>query len=212
MSQPKNIMVACDQIDPPQNACKIKPQKVKRLVKSIQANGLLQPPGVVAIGDRYRLVYGNHRFQAWQKLGHTEIEVRLLPPDTSVGQELSISLQENHVRENEDFEDTFARVEQRAKQMNCSFKKAAELENVSPTYVSRAKKILDRLGRGVIQKSQRKRRGHVCLVRNRLCQRRKTSARVARRLLSRLPQSRIAGQSREAKNKGCRQKSHDWSN
>ncbi len=141
MSQPKNIVIACDLIDPPNDACKIKPDKVERLAKSVKVNGLLQPPGVVAVGDRYRMVYGNHRFHAWLGLGNSEIEVRVLPPSTSTEQELSISLQENHVREDECFFDTLARVEKRAKQRKCSFKEAAKLEDVNPNYVSRVKRI-----------------------------------------------------------------------
>lgn len=150
----KNIVVACDLVDSPNDACKIKPSKVERLMKSIRSSDLLQPPGVVEANGRYRLVYGNHRFHAWQRLGHTEIEVRLLPPETTEGEELSISLQENHVREKEDFEDTLTRVETRAKHMGCSFKKAAEAENVNPAYVSRARKIVNRLGSEVIQKAR----------------------------------------------------------
>ncbi len=151
MSRSRNVIVPCGLIDPPDNACKVKPRKVAKLAKSIETNGLLQPPGVVAVGNRYRVVYGNHRFHAWLELGHAEIEVRVLPPDTTADQELSISLQENHVREKEDFDDTLARVEKRAKQMKCSFKKAAEIENVNPTYVSRARKIMQSLGSKVVQ-------------------------------------------------------------
>ena len=153
MSQAKNIVVPCDRIDPPNNACKIKPAKVKKLIQSIKANGLLQPPGVIQVGDRFRIVYGNHRFQAWLQLGNQEIEVRVLPADTN---ELSISLQENHVREPEDFEDTLARVEKRAKQLGCSLKRAAELENVKPAYISRAKKIVKNLDDAVIRLSKEK--------------------------------------------------------
>lgn len=151
MSEPKNIVVSCDLIDPPNDACKIKPDKVDRLVKSIEANGLLQPPGVIAVGNRFRTVYGNHRLHAWLKLGHSEIEVRVLPSDTTQEQELSISLQENHVREDEDFLDTLARVEKRAKQMSCTFKKASEVEHVNPAYVSRAKKIVKNLDERVLR-------------------------------------------------------------
>jgi ParB/RepB/Spo0J family partition protein len=135
------MIVACGLIDPPNDACKIKPKKVARLVKSIEANGLLQPPGVVAVEARYRIVYGNHRLHAWRKLGHSKIEVRVLSADTSAEQELSISLQENHVREDEDFFDTLARVEKRAKQRDCTFKEAAKLEDVNHAYVSRVKRI-----------------------------------------------------------------------
>ena len=79
-----------------------------------------------------------------------------MPPETSSEEELSISLQENHVREKEDFDDTLARVEKRAKQLGCSFKKAAELEQVNPAYVSRAKKIVDRVDPKVLELAKAK--------------------------------------------------------
>ena len=90
MAQPQNVVITCDLVDPPNDACQIKPHKVKRLAQSIHVNGLLQPPGVVKVGQRFRLVYGNHRFHAWQTLGHAKIEVRVLPSETSAEQELSI--------------------------------------------------------------------------------------------------------------------------
>lgn len=142
MPATKNILVRCDQIDPPKHARKLDQDKVDRLAKSIATNGLLQSPGVVATGDRYRLVYGNHRLHAWIKNGHDQIEVRLLGDESSDVSELSISLQENHVREAESFDDALKRVEQRAKELGCSFSRAAELEQVKPAYVSRARKIV----------------------------------------------------------------------
>ena len=137
----KTVSIACDLIKPPSHACKLKPKKVERLAKSIAANGLLQPPGVIATGDRYRIVYGFHRFKAWQSLGNDGIEVRLLPPDTTEAAELNISLQENHVRESEDFEDTLLRLEQVAKAKGCSLTKAAADAGVSRSYVSKIRKI-----------------------------------------------------------------------
>ena len=167
MSQAKNIVVNCDQVAPPNNACKLKPKKLDKLVKSIKANGLLQPPGVIKNGDRYRIVYGHHRFKAWQRIGHQEIEVRLLPADTTASKELSISLHENHVREKEDFDDTLARVENRAKDLGCSFKQAAELENVNEAYVSRAKKIVKKLGQQLVRTAKEKGVGFFSPLRNR---------------------------------------------
>lgn len=145
MPEPRNVVIECDLIDPPNDACKIKSTKVERLAKSIEQNGLLQPPGVVVDEERYRIVYGHHRFHAWLKLGHSEIEVRVLPSGTSAEQELSISLQENHAREDEDFFDTLARVEKRAKQRGCKFKEAAKLEGVKHSYISRVKRIYTRI-------------------------------------------------------------------
>ena len=154
MSEPKNMVIACDLIDPPNDACQIKPKKVQRLAKSIKTNGLLQPPGVVAVDGRYRIVYGNHRLHAWRLLGQSKIEVRVLSADTSAEQELSISLQENHVREDEDFLDTLARVEKRAMQRGCTFKEAAKLEDVNPNYVSRVKRIKKEINEAVLEKAR----------------------------------------------------------
>ena len=149
----QNLIIPCDQIEPPNNACKIKPKKVEKLIKSIKVNGLIQPPGVIKDGDKYRLVYGHHRLKAWQQIGHAKIEVRLVPSDAN---ELSISLQENQVREPEDFEDTVIRVKRRAKDLGCTDKRAAEIENVNPAYISRAKKILKKLDSQVLALAKEK--------------------------------------------------------
>lgn len=156
MQHPKNLVVDCGLIDPPNNACKLKPKKIEKLIASFRANGLLQPPGVVEAQGRFRIIYGHHRFRAWQKMGHSEIEVRVLPPELVKSRELSISLQENHVREPEDFEDTLARVELRAKELGCTFKDAAQAENVNPAYISRAQKIVRNLAPAVLKKARSK--------------------------------------------------------
>ena len=138
-------LVACQLIDPPNSACKLKPDKVKRLAKSIHENGLLQAPGVIQDGQRFRIVYGFHRFKAIESLGRKEIEVRLLPPDTTAEAELTISIQENHIREAEDYEDTLARIEQIAIAKSCSIEKAAADTGVSSSYASKARQIKKRL-------------------------------------------------------------------
>ncbi len=138
---PEIRSIPCLQIDPPNNACKLKPAKVDRLARSIKNSGLLQPPGVIPVGQRFRIVYGFHRFMACQKLGQECIEVRILPPETTADAELSISLQENHIREPEDVEDTLVRIEQLASSRKCSIAKASEMVGVSGSYASKARKI-----------------------------------------------------------------------
>ena len=155
----KTHRVACDLIDPPNNACKLKPEKVKRLAKSIRENDLLQPPGVIQDGQRFRIVYGFHRLKAIELLGRKEIEVRVLPSDTTAEAELTISIQENHIREPEDYEDTLARIEQVAIAKSCSIAKAAADVGVSGSYASKARQISKRLSPEAKEIAKTKRAG-----------------------------------------------------
>ena len=144
--------IPLDKIDRMQPARKLDLQLVKRLAKSItQHDGLFQPVGLVPDGDRYRLIWGNHRLEACILAGRNSIESRLLPPDTTPDQELAYSLQENHLRAEEDIESTLVRVEAYATAKKCSFAKAANAVGVSKSYVSKAQKIVQSLGPQVMK-------------------------------------------------------------
>jgi ParB-like chromosome segregation protein Spo0J len=57
-----NITVAQDRRRPMDR------EKVDELAESIRRQGLLQPIGVQRLADRYRLIWGAHRFEAWAHL------------------------------------------------------------------------------------------------------------------------------------------------
>ncbi|MCA9217972.1 MAG: hypothetical protein KDB27_33105, partial [Planctomycetales bacterium] len=59
-----------------------------------------------------------------------ELAARILPEGTTAADELNYSLIENHVRCDEDFESTVARVEEIAELLGCSFSKAAKEEQL----------------------------------------------------------------------------------
>lgn len=48
------------------------------LMASIKKDGLLQPVGLIKDGDKYNLVFGNRRLEAFKKLGKTDIPAVIL--------------------------------------------------------------------------------------------------------------------------------------
>ena len=142
MSQIPTQMVTVDQIDPAEDQRAIVQTNIDKLVESIElVDGLLQPIGIIPVGDRYRISWGTNRLEAHKRLGRLKIEARVLPPDTTPEQEMVYSLQENHIRAAESFEDTLVRVESLAQRKKCSFAKAAETVGVTGTFVSKAQAI-----------------------------------------------------------------------
>lgn len=53
----------------------IDPDELDGLMQSIKTTGLLQPIGVIKNGSGYEICYGNRRFLACSKLGHTHMPV-----------------------------------------------------------------------------------------------------------------------------------------
>ncbi len=138
--------ISVDQIAPAKHPRKLNPTKTKDIAKSVKEfGGLFQAIGVIADGDRYRLVWGNHRLASYMLLGRTEIEARILLPETTPDQELSYSIQENALRTAESFEDTLARVEQYAAYKRCSMEIAAKQNGVSSSYVSKGRSTIKKL-------------------------------------------------------------------
>jgi ParB family chromosome partitioning protein len=66
------------------------------LAESIRSLGLLQPPGVVAVGDRFRRVFGKRRLLACRWLGLARVDVMVL--SVVEAQEFEAAVAENTAR------------------------------------------------------------------------------------------------------------------
>lgn len=64
-------------IDPPLERVRLgyNEGKLAELMASIPQRGLLQPPGVRAIGERFATVWGDHRIEAVRRLGWSRVSV-----------------------------------------------------------------------------------------------------------------------------------------
>ena len=144
--------ISVDLIDPMKPNRKADPELVQRIAQSLIDNehlfyeGLMQPVGVKVTGDRFQQIFGNNRLQAAIFAKRKTIAAYVLSDDCSPDQELAFSLQENHLRAEEDMESTLARVQTYASYKRCSIAEAAKACGVNKSYVSKARKISDQLG------------------------------------------------------------------
>jgi len=83
--------------NPLQPRLKFNPESLEELSQSIKSSGLIQPIIVVPEGDGYKIIVGERRWRAAQKIGLKKIPVliRAIPLE----QELEVSLIENLQRE-----------------------------------------------------------------------------------------------------------------
>ena len=83
--------------NPLQPRLKFNPESLEELSQSIKSSGLIQPIIVVPEGDGYKIIVGERRWRAAQKIGLKKIPVliRVIPLE----QELEVSLIENLQRE-----------------------------------------------------------------------------------------------------------------
>lgn len=90
--------IPLDQIDLPSETLRasVSSSEVQALAGSIEEVGLLQPIGVVAAGDRFRLVFGHRRLLAYKWMGRSHIWVRVLTAEAAA--ELASSVAENLAR------------------------------------------------------------------------------------------------------------------
>jgi ParB family chromosome partitioning protein len=65
-------------IDIPKGWRKVNKPTVAEIAESVTVDGLLQPIGLRAVGDRYRLVFGRHRLEAFKSLSRAEIPAFVL--------------------------------------------------------------------------------------------------------------------------------------
>ncbi|RCS54863.1 hypothetical protein DTL42_07060 [Bremerella cremea] len=137
--------VSLSQIDLVENRRPLDEENLRRLEPSIAENGVLQPVGLVAVGNRFLLCIGNHRHEVTKRLGHTEIDALVWPEGTPPEQMLVFSLHENHLRKDESVEDTFKRVTELARYHRCSFTEAAVHACVTPGTLSKIRKSVGKL-------------------------------------------------------------------
>lgn len=72
---------------------------VKNLVDSIRVQGLLQPIGVKQTGEKFKLIWGAHRLNAFKSLGMERIPARVFPADTPDHRIQLAELEENYARQ-----------------------------------------------------------------------------------------------------------------
>jgi len=72
-------------------------KEMDSLAASIKEHGLLQPPGLRPIDDRYEIIFGHRRVEACSLAGLTSIEANIIK--ASDGESLSLALIENIHRE-----------------------------------------------------------------------------------------------------------------
>lgn len=70
------VKLDCRDIDknPFQNRRRILPEKVKELAQSIRNNGQEQPIAVRRVGDRYQIIFGEHRWRACNELDNKTVD------------------------------------------------------------------------------------------------------------------------------------------
>lgn len=72
-------------------------KEMDSLAASIKEHGLLQPPGLRTVGDRYEIIFGHRRVEACSLAGLTSIDANIIK--ASDGESLSLALIENIHRE-----------------------------------------------------------------------------------------------------------------
>lgn len=100
MKRQKVLSISLDRIDEPdlQLRDQIDQQKLRDLADSMARRGLLQPIGLRATGDRYKIAYGHRRYLAAQLLRWLTIPARISDGDQAG--DVADSLHENLFREN----------------------------------------------------------------------------------------------------------------
>ena len=78
MSRDINMPITIDDIDIPENRREVNSASVKRLADSIDKIGLRHPITVREKGDRYILVAGRHRIEAYKKMGIEHIPATIV--------------------------------------------------------------------------------------------------------------------------------------
>jgi ParB/RepB/Spo0J family partition protein len=82
-------------VDPPLERIRLgySEEKIAELMASIPQRGLLQPPGVRRVGDRFVTVWGDHRLEAVRRLGWRRVGMFVV--DASVDESVILAAHEN---------------------------------------------------------------------------------------------------------------------
>ena len=129
-------VIPLDLLDEPTIAMRqtMNPEKMQKLITSIERVGLVQSVVVVARGERFVIAAGHRRYVACRALNHTTIRARVYPEGTAL--EEAIKLAENSEREdvNPGEEAEYFRV-LLTEQCGSDKDKLVELMQVSESYV-----------------------------------------------------------------------------
>ena len=154
------INVTEPQLLPPVNARKLNLDRVASMIPDfLKYGGPFQPPGVLKVEGKYRIVWGQTRIAANWQAGFEHILVRQLPDGTTEADELKYSLIENHDRSSEDYEDVLSRIELYAQKAKLPLKDAACIAKVSPSVVSRWQRCAQKLSLAVRELAKTKKVG-----------------------------------------------------
>ena len=149
MSQPNVQMVDLSSIEIPSSARKVEDKDARKLARTIPPTGeIFQPIGLVPIDEEkslYRLIWGGHRYRAYQILGREKIPANILSKETTKADEAKYSLVENSTRKEESPEELLARLQGYAKQLGVSISEAAKFAEIRPAYLSRCKAAATKL-------------------------------------------------------------------
>lgn len=139
------VEISLDKIDRLDDARELDESNITHLQASIADHGLLQAIVVVAEGNRFRCVIGNHRLEAIRRNGNDKIAATIWPEGTSQKKILLSSLQENSVRKSESIPDIFHRVSVLAEINDCDFPTAARLAKISDSKFSKINTTVEKL-------------------------------------------------------------------
>lgn len=96
----KNRQIPLSQILPPRLQPRLDDDdpQIAELAASIETHGLISPLAVTAEGDDYRLLAGNRRLKALQRLGEDSAPCRVIEADDDLADQITIA--ENLIRRN----------------------------------------------------------------------------------------------------------------
>lgn len=143
--------VRLDLLDPMDRARALDRDNVHELARSIKKLGLLQPPAVIPIADRYRIGVGNHRVAAMRLLGEQTIEAEIWPEHMSDKMALVRSLHENNVRKNESLAATLERLTGLMAEHDCDMDEAFVIARTHKPMRSKIKRVITNLSPDAMQ-------------------------------------------------------------
>lgn len=149
---PRTIQrIPIDLLDPLPDTRPLNTVNVERLAQSIPQIGLQHPIHVIANGDRYFIVLGNHRAAATQLSGGDFIDAEVLPEGTTRKELLLRTIHENEVRHDETLAETIDRITKLMEAYDCEFAEAAKLGQLKGPKASTIQKVINELSPDAMQ-------------------------------------------------------------
>lgn len=118
---------------------------LSQLMASIEDIGLLSPIGIHRDGKSFKVIFGNRRLQAFQKLGRHEIPAVILPPDATEDDLLWAHLAENLQRKDLSPAEEGKAYLELINSRNLKRGELAELLNISKNRVDSAINVINRI-------------------------------------------------------------------